>query len=180
MQSFSGGSQENGITATNTSPTNPNFVPAQENKEYIPSEWALTTTEMGEIVREPPPENRRRIRGHPAFLRPTPISNDLAAALTILHSIPRARTALLCKDYSQSDYGHNPTWWNGDKITISRVIDVDNEREKFEEAAEEIAEVQRLMAFLDCTDRAYGSIAPLSDMRRVQEYPSGKPSKSLY
>lgn len=171
------GAQENGITGTTTSPINPNFLPAQENKDYDPRQWALTTTETThEITREPPPEDRKRLPGCPAFLKPSFASNNLSSALTILHSVPRARSALLCRDHVLPDYGRNSRWWNGEKIRSSRIIDIENERLGFGEAEEEMSEVQRLIAFLDSTDRAYGSVDVLSDMPRVRENEQTGPS----
>ncbi|KAF8244775.1 hypothetical protein K440DRAFT_588153 [Wilcoxina mikolae CBS 423.85] len=172
MQTASGGEyapQETGITGTHTSPTNPNFAPAQENKEYNPSEWALTTTATQEVSQEPPPVERKRAPGTPAFLRPSFSSYYLAGALTILHSIPRARESLLARDYTLSNYWYNPKWWTGGKIQTSRVVDLDNPRFSLIDAEEEVAEVQRLMAFLDGTDRAYGCVEILGDLPKVRE-----------
>ena len=165
------GSQEVGITGTHSSP-NPNFMPATENKEYNPSEWALTTTVTRDIVsQEPPPQERKRQPGVPAFLKPSPPSYNLPGALTILHSIPHAREALLARKFTLPYYGEDPKWWCGEKIQTSLVISAEREAqiEGYADACEELAEIQRLMAFLDHTDRAYGSIEVLSSLPRAQE-----------
>jgi hypothetical protein len=161
--------QETGITGTHTSPINSNFAPAQENKKYIPSEWALTTTVTQEVTQEPPPVERKRAPGTPAFLRPSFSSYYLAGALTILHSIPRARECFLARDYALPDYGYNPKWWTGEKIEVPRIIDLDGPRYSLSDAKEEVEEVQRLMAFLDGTDRAYGCVEVLGDLPKVRE-----------
>jgi hypothetical protein len=158
-------SQETGIT--NPSPTNPNFAPAQENKDYDPGEWALTTTSAREVVPEPLPPYRKRNSGVPVFLRPAPSSYNLHAAITILHSIPQARAAFMARSYLLTDYGRNAKWWNGEEIHSVRVFELEQEG-RVTEAAEEIAEMQRLMAFLSASDRAYGSIDVLSSMPRLR------------
>jgi hypothetical protein len=38
--------------------------------------------------------------------------------LTILHSIPLAREALLLRNKPLFDYGHDPQWWNGQPINL--------------------------------------------------------------
>ncbi|KAI5854612.1 hypothetical protein BZA05DRAFT_392055 [Tricharina praecox] len=165
-------SQEMGVTGTHTSPVNPNFMPAQENKEYVPSQWALTTTVTKEVPRELPPHERKRQPGCPAFLKPSTTSYNLANALTILHYIPKAREAFLSRPHVLQNYRHQPDWWSGEKIETSRFINVDGYEPSYCEAEDEIAEIQRLMAFLDSTDRAYASIDVLSAMPRVQEQES--------
>lgn len=163
--------QDTGIVAhdnfTYTSPANPNFVPAQENKEYDPSQWALTTTQAEEIVLDPLPKDRKREPGAPAFLRPSRLGNSLSGALTIFHSIPLAREALLSRGYSLSDYGSHPQWWKGERIQSTHVVDIDNDHISSDQVEEELSEIQRLMAFLDWTERAYGSVDNLINIPRV-------------
>jgi hypothetical protein len=163
-------SQEMGITGTHTSPVNPAFMPAPENKEYDMSQWAVTTTVTKEVAREVPPQERKRQPGSPAFLKPSAASYNLANVLTILHSIPRAREAFLSRPHVLQNYRHRPDWWSGEKIETLRVINVDGYEASSCEAEDEIAEIQRLMAFLDGTDRAYGTVDVLSAMPRVREH----------
>lgn len=171
MQDSSGsqpvyGHQETGITGTHTSPTNPNFRDAESSQKYDPSQWALTTTQTVEIFLEPSPVDRKRLLGEPAFLKPFNTGTNLSAALTILHSIPIAREALLAREYCHSDYGHADQWWNGQNIRMLRIINVDDETSRI---PEEFVETQRLMAFLDQTTRAYGSIESLATMQGIQD-----------
>lgn len=161
------GQQETGITGTHTSPTNPNFRDAVPGREYDSNQWALTTTQTHEIFLPPSPVDRKRQPGEPVFLKPTNSgSSNLSAAFTILHSIPSAREALLARNYCRSDYGHDDQWWDGQNIRILRIINVDDEESQI---PEELVEVQRLIAFLDQSTRAYGSaegIATIGDNDR--------------
>jgi len=161
-----------GITGTHTSPVNPNFMPAEENKDYDPNQWALTTTVTKEVARELSPHERMRQSGCPAFFKPSAASYNLANALTILHSIPKAREAFLSRPHVLQYYRHQPDWWSGERIETPRVINVDGYKPRFCEAEDEIAEIQRLMAFLDGTDRAYATVDVLSAMPRVREQES--------
>jgi hypothetical protein len=165
------GPQETGVTGTHTSPVNPNFAPAPVGKHYDPNQWALTAprTETKEIARHPSPQLRKREDGAPAFLRHSLASYNISGLLTILHAIPSARESFLLRRHLLEDYGHHPQWWDGEKIRSSRIIQVEDERPRFGEAEELLVEIQRLMAFLDRTDRAYGCIDDLMSMRRVQE-----------
>jgi hypothetical protein len=166
------GPQETGVTGTHTSPVNPNFAPAPAGKHYDPNQWALMPApraETKEITRHPPPQLRKREDGAPAFLRNSLVSYTLSGLLTIMHAIPSAREAFLLRCYLQDDYGHHPKWWDGEKIQSTRIIEVEDERLRFAEAEEQLIELQRIMAFLDRTDRAYGCIDSLATMPRVQE-----------
>lgn len=148
------GQQETGITGTRNSPINSNFAPAQPNKQYDPSQWALTTTQAQEIIPEPPAQERQREARKPAFLRPSS-SQLLAGGITIMHAIPAVRSAFLDLEHVQDDYGYHDKWWNGETISVSRVISLDGGIN--EQGLDFLAELQRLMVFLDQTERAYGS-----------------------
>lgn len=171
------GQQETGITGTHTSPTNPNFRDAAPDRDYDPNQWALTTTQTHEIFLDPSPEDRKRSPGEPVFLRPSSSGTNLSAALTILHSIPLAREGLLVRGHVRPDYGHDDQWWNGQRVRTLRVVDVDDEESQI---VEEIVEVQRLMAFLDQSTRAYGSVEGLVVMYNLQDdSQSGNPPDPL-
>ena len=184
--------QETGITGSggthNTSPVvNPNFVPAQENKEYNPSEWALTLAAPTPATQEPLPAERKRAPdGAPAFLRPSFSSYHLGGTLSILHTIPRARESFLVRSALISDYGRNPKWWAGEKIGPSRVVDLDGPYFSVQDAQDIIQELQRLMAFLGGTNRAYGSVDALAELPKIREQeqtglaPNPLPSSSLW
>ncbi|CUS10949.1 unnamed protein product [Tuber aestivum] len=154
------GAQETGITGTRTSPATSYLQPANPGREYNPQLWALTTTH--EIFLDPGPSERKRKPGDPAFLRPSSSGGNVAALLTILHGIPAARESLLARDCLDRDYGHDDQWWNGQQIRILRVTNTSDGETGEPEITEGVIEVQRLMAFLDGTLRAYGSVESLA------------------
>lgn len=123
-------------------------------------------TTSSAVTPDLPPEHRRRREGEPTFLRSPSGDSYLGPLLTIYHAIPLARDALLFKRFPKRDskYGVESQWWNGESIVRVRIIDNDYEDEETANAYEVVHEVQRLMAFLDNTDRAFGSTSPLSKM----------------
>ncbi|KAH0538601.1 hypothetical protein FGG08_004802 [Glutinoglossum americanum] len=136
---------------------------------YNNNEWALTTVGSGahEIYPNPEPIDRKRIASEPAFLKPSPSSHTLASFLTILHSIPLARRALLCQDHLLSDYGYNDEWWDGTPAKAPRVVRLDDGIRVDRDEDEVIFETQRLVAFLTKTTRAYGSAETLANIDGV-------------
>ncbi|DAA77218.1 TPA_exp: Uncharacterized protein A8136_6478 [Trichophyton benhamiae CBS 112371] len=148
------GEQESGVTAAEGA----QFGPA--NKEYYDTElWALTlpSNVSREISIDPDPELRRRIDDTPRFLRPGPEADHFPAFLTILHSIPIAREELLWRDRVALDYGNDSQWWNGQPALTT----LDQAEAPWEDA---VHETQRLMAFLDRSQRAFGSADVLSGL----------------
>lgn len=147
------GPQETGVTNTSTV----QFGPASR-EYYDTNKWALTThSSTHEIVLDPDPADRRRLPGEPPCLRPFSSGRYLAPILTILHSIPLAREALLCRDYVAQDYGYDDEWWSGGVVRVPSVVEL----AKIDTSPyydEIIYETQRLMAFLDKTHRSYGSV----------------------
>lgn len=127
--------------------------------------WIMTTSSA--ITPDLPPECRRRRPEEPAFLRSPGDDSYLGPLLTIYHAIPLAKEALLFKRFPKrdNDYGIEPLWWNGETVVQVRIIDDDGaDNEEVANAYDVVHEAQRLMAFLDGTDRAFGSTAPLSRM----------------
>ena len=152
--------QENGTISSGQQ-----FGPAQRD-HYPASQWALAPIASSrEVVDHPPASKRRRIPGQPAFLRGTADAGYNAPLLNIYHSIPLAREALLFPPLKIAAYGHSNDWWSGTSDENSKSISffetsfADEDRRKF------AAEIQCLMAFLDNTTRAYGSVDALSEMR---------------
>lgn len=157
--------QENGTTATN-----PQFGPAQR-AYYNPADWAMTTVASSrEVVDHPPPTKRRRVLGHPAFLRGSADTEYNAALLTIYHSIPLARQALLFPPLTIFSYGFNPEWWSGSTDENTKSLSLEPTDPGDEDRTRYLAEMQCLMAFLDHTTRAYGSVDALSDLRYCQYF----------
>jgi hypothetical protein len=157
--------QENGVTGAGGQFQQ--FGPA--TGEYHDTEkWAMTVSKATarEIVENPPPADRQRKPGQPAFLRASDRlgSESLAALLTIYHSIPLAREALLLSNYQQFNYGYDPQWWTGHHIEVPKIFSLD-ENGAHQNRDDILIETQRLMAFLDDTNRAYGSIDALTDLQ---------------
>ncbi|KAH7059105.1 hypothetical protein B0J12DRAFT_652632 [Macrophomina phaseolina] len=134
------------------------FGPATR-EHYEQNQWAMTT--VSSTIPDPPPAQRKREPGEPAFLKPMASQDYLPSLLTILNTIPASHNALLMKDHILPDYGKDPQWWSGNPIVMSQTIDLDNQQNN-ETQTDVIHETQRIMAFLDYTDRAYGSAEPLN------------------
>ena len=149
-------SQEMGVL------THKSFGPATR-EHYETEKWAMTVTgpQTQEILLNPEPADRKRPNGAPAFLKPSPAGQRLPALLKILHAIPMAREALLNRTCTIPDYGHEKDWWDGTAIKSLRIINLDLEGRQVN-TDEIVHESQRLMAFLDATERAYGSTEVLA------------------
>lgn len=158
--------QESGVVDADTGL--PHFGPANRT-DYNQNEWAMIT--LNHDKPEPDPSRRKRDAGVPAFLRCRSENawetHRLGAILTILHSIPAARNALLrYGSPPQQSYGHNAEWWKGKAIVppaVQATHDAgeltwgDEAKPKWSE------ELHRLMAFLDATERSYGTADVLAD-----------------
>ncbi|KAF2623949.1 hypothetical protein BU25DRAFT_164823 [Macroventuria anomochaeta] len=158
MQSIEKG-QESGVTGN----AKPVFGPATRSN-YDTANWAMVpATTASEYIADPLPSQRQREEGQPAILKPSPRFNYFPAMLTILHSIPQFRNALLSPAVTQDDYWVGDEWWKGNPAGRTRIVD---STVGWDEAygLEIIYETQRLMAFLDNTDRAYTTIESMLDM----------------
>jgi hypothetical protein len=146
--------QESGVIGG----SNPNFRPAT-GATYDTSQWALVPTAT-EVIADPIASQRKREQGQPAILKPSPTFNYLPSLIPILHSIPLFRNKLLCPEVTQNDYWVAEDWWRGSPPESARIIDTTM---GYSEAIglDIIYEAQRLMAFLDSTDRIYGSVDSL-------------------
>ncbi|MCJ1378770.1 hypothetical protein MMC17_001869 [Xylographa soralifera] len=156
--------QEVGVTDA----TGAHFGPATE-AYYDNDKWAMTAarTNAQEILQNPDPRFRMREKGAPAFLKPSPAGHYIPALVTILHAIPMAREALLSRDYVLSDYGKSDEWWDGLPIESPQIFNLDQNIDELDRE-EIVFEFQRLMAFLDETERAYGSADVLVNMDGVR------------
>lgn len=128
----------------------------------------VPVTTASEFIADPIPSQRQREEGQPAILKPSPRFNYFPAMLTILHSIPQYRNALLSPAVSQDDYWVGDEWWKGSPTGQARITDT---TVGWDEARglDIIHETQRLMAFLDNTDRAYTTIESMLDMDAWKE-----------
>ncbi|KAG5937472.1 hypothetical protein E4U53_008190 [Claviceps sorghi] len=179
--------QQSGITISSSMPSAPAFGPANRN-DYDEGSWAMVQSGPFETTapRVPAPSSRRRAAGTPAFLVQgiNPVgSHGLGGMLTVLHEIPMARNALLEIGSQAASYGFNSEWWQGGEILPADLLarlragdDVQWAQEnQYKPDAEE--EIHRLMAFLECTERSYGTASVL--MNLIPDSSMG-PEKQLY
>ena len=152
--------QESGITDASY----PYFGPPKR-EDYDARAWTVATvgSHTKEILLNPEPINRKRESNTPAFLKPTPQAYQLSALIKILQAIPMSREALLSRGSLFPDYGHETEWWDGTAIKVPKVVHVTQEGHPTDQD-ELISETQRLMAFLEETDRAYGSADVLANI----------------
>jgi hypothetical protein len=146
-----------------------NFKPATEN-HYDPSKWSMTTLagieyqQTSEIIPDLEPHERKNEDGEPRFLKQLPSGDYLPSLLTIAHSIPMARKALLSPQKTYSSYGSDSEWWKGHGIRLPKIVSTVSGA-PLEPATtnqdEILAEMQRLMALLDESLRSYGSAETL-------------------
>lgn len=168
--------QESGVLDESTS--EPWFGPATRSN-YDQGNWAMVSTGKQGMMSEntPPPSSRERRPGAPAFLiqgTGSSGTNHLGGLLTILHEIPLARNVLLACGTPASSYGQNREWWQGQEILPPHVLarlqsgelswgEQSEAKPNFEE------EIHRLMAFLDLTERSYGTTKVLNNLLPYHE-----------
>ncbi|KAK7421394.1 hypothetical protein QQX98_002288 [Neonectria punicea] len=173
--------QEAGISVTQPEPSimdpsasaPPNFGPANRN-DYDQDNWAMVPVGPSEthLSSAPVPSLRKRTPGTPAFLvqgNSSAGDHRLGGLMTILHEIPLARNVLLETGSPAASYGHNSEWWKGQEILPPHVLaqlqtgelqwgQQSQAKTNMEE------EIHRLMAFLDSTDRSFGTVSVLTDL----------------
>lgn len=162
------GKQESGVISQ---AQDSHFGPATQ-EFYDETNWGMTVANSGtrEEIISPDPQDRLRKDNEPAFLRPSQEAQYIGGFLTILHSIPLAREALLLREKTASDYGYDSQWWNGQSIKIPRIVSLDNPYADDQDWDDILYEAQRLMAFLDGTRRAFGSTDALAGLRSLYGY----------
>ncbi|KAJ5182815.1 hypothetical protein N7492_000431 [Penicillium capsulatum] len=164
------GQQETGVTTTIPAATTSETQFGKATRDnYEECDWAMTlfNTSSQEVVVSPDPEDRKRVDDEPAFIRPTQDNLYLGGFLTILHEIPLAREALLLRNKLLYDYGHDGQWWNGQPINLPKIVTVGENMDEDNDWDEIIHETQRIMAFLDSTDRAFGSSDALANLKSI-------------
>jgi len=160
-----GQGQETGVTDGGNS----NFGIAKR-EYYDTNQWAMTypAAHAQEILLNPVPADRKREPTAPAFLKPSPAEHRLPALIKILQAIPLSREALLNRKHILPQYGSNPEWWDGVPMQLSRIVNISPDSQ-YNNDLEVVHEVQRLMAFLEKTDRAYGSADALANVGGIRE-----------
>ncbi|KAF7546780.1 hypothetical protein G7046_g9208 [Stylonectria norvegica] len=162
---------ESGIVTPSASA--PHFGPANRDV-YDTQDWSMVPTGPAQVNENttPAPSMRKRAAGAPAFLVQGICSGGdhrLGGLLTIYNQIPLARNTLLRTGSPAASYGHNSEWWKGQEILPPHVLaqmqsgdlqwgNESSTKPDFDE------ELHRLMAFLDSTERSYGTISVLTDL----------------
>lgn len=161
--------QESGVTGPSNSA--PQFGPANRD-DYDPSQWSMVASAAAVSVEpQAAPSKRKRETGAPAFLVQGPSefgAHRLGSFLTILHEIPLARNIMLQAGKPVASYGHNTQWWKGQKIipphVLARLSAGDSKWGEEPEMVNFEEELHRLMAFLDSTERSYGTVSVLAHL----------------
>ncbi|PON26911.1 hypothetical protein TGAM01_v204412 [Trichoderma gamsii] len=165
--------QESGVMDHSTS--TPYFGPANRS-DYDQSNWAMVPVAplKAKLPGAPTPSQRKRDPEVPAFIvtGSTSVGNhSLGGLLTILHEIPLARNILLQCGAPAASYGFNSQWWNGQEILPPNVLrEIQTENSTWGDGNYEIPkanfeeEIHRLMAFLDSTERSYGTVNTLTEL----------------
>jgi len=154
--------QESGVIGS----SEPVFGPATK-EHYDTAQWAMVPTST-EVIPDPIATARQREVGQPAVLKPSPRFNYLPPLIAILHSIPVFRNAFLAPDITQRNYWMGDDWWKGSPAIPARIIDTLAGVEEAH-ALDILHEAQRLMAFLDKSDRAYATVSSMLELDAWKE-----------
>ncbi|KAF3000572.1 hypothetical protein E8E14_005909 [Neopestalotiopsis sp. 37M] len=144
--------QESGIIGSDV--TEKKFGPATR-AEYEQDQWAMVPTKLAALNQqrmEIPPSDRKRADAAPAFLRSSQ-NHRLGGLVSILAQIPLARNGLLSLGEMARTHNYDNEWWQGKQAGHAEFHD----------------EVHCLVAFLDGTERAYGSADSLASALAVKE-----------
>ncbi|KAK2595163.1 hypothetical protein QQS21_007123 [Conoideocrella luteorostrata] len=177
--------QQSGVTDASMSSA-PSFGPANRT-DYELGDWAMVPSGPSEtrVPTAPAASLRKRSPDTPAFLiqgKSTVGKHGLGGLITVLHEIPLARNVFLQIGTPALSYGFNSEWWKGQEIlspqVLARLHSGELEWGKQDESKPDVEEeIHRLMAFLDSTERSYGTVSVLADL-----IPSSGlgPEKQLY
>lgn len=173
--------QESGIIAAGSVPMQ-QFGPANR-PHYEEDEWAVV--KASKTSEDPPAPARQRENDVPVFLACRSPQRDqkhrLGPLMMMMHEIPAARNFFLLLQGASMSYGNNKEWWRGSNITTMGA----NDQIWGNDAAgvSLVDELQRLIAFLGETDRAYGTADSLVAnhlIRNAWGDPTVKFYESLY
>lgn len=151
--------------------TNLKYFGPANRLEYETEQWALVPTKAAveAVETDPLPSIRKRDPNAPAFLRQTK-DHRVGFMLSIYHKIPLVRNILLQCGLPARSYGHNTEWWKGQPILKQEHLAAMARGETIwgEDAHPEFTEeLHRLMAFLDKTERSYGTVDGLIDTKAI-------------
>ncbi|OQO04689.1 hypothetical protein B0A48_09612 [Cryoendolithus antarcticus] len=177
--------QETGVVGADgmSKAANVAFGPANR-ASYDTAQWAMVPIQhqYDEIVPDLEASERQNKGEEPRFLKQLPAGDYLPNFLTICHSIPLAREALLLRDHVQGYYGSDSDWWRGSVIKLPSVVHVESglpADSAHDEADALIADTQRLMAFLDSGDRSYASSHSVAVSKVLERSPTQPLVKSF-
>ncbi|KAL7625306.1 hypothetical protein AAE478_004522 [Parahypoxylon ruwenzoriense] len=160
--------QEAGIVDNET---NLKYFGPANRPEYEVEQWAMVPTKaiVDAAKSDPVPSSRKRDPDAPAFLRQTK-DHRVGSILSIYHKIPLVRNILLQCGTPANNYGHNSEWWKGQPILKQEHLAAMARGEEVwgDEGYPEFAqELHRLMAFLDKTERSYGTVDSLVETKAI-------------
>lgn len=156
LTGFSGveNSQESGVVGK--AGTAGVLRPATQNY-YDSASWALVpAAKSTEFIPDASLDDQIR-KEQPGFIKPAVGDNHLPALITVLHSIPLIRNTLLAPEISTNNYWRGEDWWKGTASAASIIVNDDTGTGTTAEL-EFLYEVQRLLAFLDASERTYASL----------------------
>lgn len=170
--------QQSGVT-TNNGDSSVHFGPANR-PDYDPNEWAMVR--LGNQESDPDPSLRARKPGAPVLLRCRfDISwkkHRVGALLMIYQQIPGARDALLqTGDPPPHGYGNKSDWWQGQPIPPpghSETDWIDDSSLSWSD------ELHRLIAFLETSERTYGTADVLTRAKHLETKETGDPEKDFF
>jgi hypothetical protein len=139
---------------------------------------------LGNQDADPDPTLRARKEGAPVFLRCRKKKDEwgkhrLGPVLTIFQQIPAVRNALLQTGEAPGyGYGNKSDWWRGEAIALPGQSDPDGWAN--DPTVSWSDEVHRLMAFLELTERAYGTADVLAKARHPETHDTDDPEKDFF
>ncbi|KIW09433.1 uncharacterized protein PV09_00318 [Verruconis gallopava] len=138
--------------------------PTRDAAYYAPEQWAMVpVSSTARVYDNPDPPDRRRNKenGEPVCFKPLKEMDPLPSLIAVLGQIPGARKALLCEHLQLQNYGNNPRWWDGESAMVGHPSLVGDGAFPQQDV---VAETQRLMAFIQESDRSYGSVEALEKL----------------
>jgi len=170
--------QQSGVI-TNNGDSSVHFGPANR-PDYDPDEWAMVR--LGNQESDPDPSLRARKEGAPVLLRCRfDISwktHRVGPLLMIYQQIPAVRNAFLQTGETPGHgYGNKSDWWQGQPIPPpghSETDWIDDSSLSWSD------ELHRLIAFLETTERTYGTADVLTRAKHLDTKETGDPEKDFF
>ena len=166
------GQQESGVVGPGGGQV---FGPANRD-DYETGKWEMVhvgpvANDASEIVPDAPLGDRVHM-GEPRMLKQLPSGDYTPNLLTICAAIDGARETLLMREHVQANYGQDVDWWRGHSVYMPKIVHLDDGSPAEPEADDQdeiLAEVQRLMAFMSRSDRAYMSAQALTQTNVIKK-----------